>query len=382
MRVLLLYDYLSEVGGVERVMARHARWIQEAGHSATLAFSHVNPAAAAYDFFRGLEIVDVGPGGLHNEALRLGCALMGFNRVGRIPADLILAYSFPSLFTVRRARCPLFFYYLPLEFVYYPVPRRWLWANDAKRRLAFVGSLPLAPVIRRMDHSLIRRAGVLANSRFTQREIMERYGCLSTLVYPALDPEFQPAPAVPDPRFNLPARFVLTSGRIVPDKKPDWVIKAFTALPADCALAIAGDIARDFRLHLEDMARRLGVLDRVRFLGRVAQPDLIRLYRAAAAFAFASPGEAFGLAPIEALACGCPVLAWDDNAGPSEYVQSGVNGFLAPPYDLAAFTRGLSDLVTKDFRGNQAGAIAASVDAFRDTAVRQRFFEAVPALKN
>ncbi len=110
------------------------------------------------------------------------------------------------------------------------------------------------------------------------------------------------APAVPTP-------FILIVGAR-PWKNVPRVIEAFARIHRDVehSLVIASAWERT-REELESLASRLGVADRVRFLGRVELDQLVNLYRRADLFVYASLYEGIGMPPLEAMACGCPVVA-------------------------------------------------------------------------
>lgn len=106
---------------------------------------------------------------------------------------------------------------------------------------------------------------------------------------------------------------LLTVGRLESTERykgHDRVIEALASLPKDLRKRVAYLIAGDGgdRARLEDIVRRAGLLDRVRFLGQVPPEDLPDVYRAADLFLLPSTGEGFGIAFLEAMACGTPVL--------------------------------------------------------------------------
>jgi glycosyltransferase involved in cell wall biosynthesis len=76
----------------------------------------------------------------------------------------------------------------------------------------------------------------------------------------------------------------------------------------------------------------------VTWRGYLEGPALADAYRGAELLLFPAVDEAFGLVPLEALACGLPVIAWDDGNGPSMTLREGSGGVLVPAYDLDAFT--------------------------------------------
>jgi D-inositol-3-phosphate glycosyltransferase len=128
-----------------------------------------------------------------------------------------------------------------------------------------------------------------------------------------------------------------------PWKGLDTAIRALPAIPG-AVLAIAGD--GEERARLEQLTAELGLGERVRFLGPLPRADLPRLYAAAdllLATSFAS--ETFGIGPVEAQACGLPVVASRFGGFP-EVVAEGRTGLLVPPRDpqaLAAACRELLD---------------------------------------
>lgn len=121
---------------------------------------------------------------------------------------------------------------------------------------------------------------------------------------------FRPAPADTELRRTLAAprqTLLVHAGRLSPEKHPLLLVETLARLPTDHVLVIAGDGAK--APAMRDHARRLGVADRLRILGHVPErAHLARLLATADCFLHANPGEPFGLAPLEALACGCRVV--------------------------------------------------------------------------
>lgn len=99
---------------------------------------------------------------------------------------------------------------------------------------------------------------------------------------------------------------LLSVGRLELYKRVDQLIAAATFLPPGYTLAIAGDGPE--RGRLERSAARAGCGDRIRFLGRVGDEELRRLYERAVVVATVSAAESFGITVLEALAYGCQVI--------------------------------------------------------------------------
>jgi glycosyltransferase involved in cell wall biosynthesis len=103
------------------------------------------------------------------------------------------------------------------------------------------------------------------------------------------------------------APYVLSLGRINWKKGLDRLIAAMACVP-DADLLIAGNDEENYQPRLEAQVRELGLSSRVRFLGPVHDDDKWELMRSAAVFALPSYSENFGIAALEAMACGCPVV--------------------------------------------------------------------------
>jgi len=95
--------------------------------------------------------------------------------------------------------------------------------------------------------------------------------------------------------------------------------------------------------ELAALAARLGVADRVTFTGRIDHADLPQVYGAADVFVTTPWYEPFGITPLEAMACGLPVVG--SNVGGIKFsVRDGESGFLVPPRDPAALADRLAEL--------------------------------------
>ncbi len=147
--------------------------------------------------------------------------------------------------------------------------------------------------------------------------------------------------------YGLPAGrpLILSVGRLSPEKRADVLIEAVAGQEAgDAVLALAGSGPDSQRLRA--LATRLGVCDRVRFLGFIPGAELPGLYRLADVFAIASEAELQSLVTMEAMASGLPVVAV--NAGAlGELVHPGENGFLTRP-GLVGDMAGSLDLLCRD----------------------------------
>jgi glycosyltransferase involved in cell wall biosynthesis len=133
---------------------------------------------------------------------------------------------------------------------------------------------------------------------------------------------------------------VLSAGRLVAKKQYGVLLEAFAQLRAQrsARLVILGDGPE--RGRIEQRARQLGVSDDVRLLGWCENP--YPYLQRAAVFAMTSNREGFGNVLVEALRCGCPVVATDCPSGPGEILGGGRFGELVPVGDVPAVAAALA----------------------------------------
>ena len=197
-------------------------------------------------------------------------------------------------------------------------PMRYIWDHYPTYR-ATLGSLQrryfsrLAHKMRIWDvTSAARVDAFVANSRFIASRIHRAYGRDAAVVHPPVDL----ARFSLDGADNQGARgYYLFLSELVPYKRADLAVAAFEDI--DLPLMVAGsgpDAAR-----LSAMATK-----NVTFLGRVEDADIASLYRGARALIFPAE-EDFGIVPVEAMACGTPVIALS-RGGALDSVRDGVTG--------------------------------------------------------
>ena len=136
----------------------------------------------------------------------------------------------------------------------------------------------------------------LAISRFVSRRIRKVYRRESTVIYPPVATDvFTPGPPTPrDP-------FYVTASRLVPYKRVELIVEAFVGMP-DRSLIVIGDGPEAGRVRARATAN-------IQLLGEQPFPVLLDHLRRARAFVFAAE-EDFGIVPVEAQACGTPVIAF------------------------------------------------------------------------
>jgi glycosyltransferase involved in cell wall biosynthesis len=135
---------------------------------------------------------------------------------------------------------------------------------------------------------------------------------------------------------------VSTVSYLRPFKNPQVLVETWHELrkrDVSARLFVAGD--GDMLPDLKGLAERLGVANRVHWLGNVADPKA--LLQASDIFVLASVGEAFGLVLAEAMACGLPVVG-SRSGSIMEVVEDGRTGLLCTPLDAIAFAEAIERL--------------------------------------
>lgn len=194
---------------------------------------------------------------------------------------------------------------------------------------------------------------IIAVSHATRTDLIQLAGVRPdkiTVVHHGLAQRFRQAPAI-RPAYDIIGAhnpYFLYVGTVQPRKNLTRLIEAFArfsaGLPRDESapplLVIAGK--RGWLSEgIEQRAAELGIADRVRFVGYVADEALPALYRDALAFVFPSLYEGFGMPVLEAMACGAPVLTSTTSSLPE---VAGDAALLADPHDIAALADGLARL--------------------------------------
>jgi glycosyltransferase involved in cell wall biosynthesis len=142
---------------------------------------------------------------------------------------------------------------------------------------------------------------------------------------------------------------LMSVGRLMPRKGYDIVIEALTWLPETELVIAGGGEATPEHDRLVGVAERFGVADRVRLIGHVARADMPALLRSGDLVVCSPWYEPFGIVPLEAMACGVPVVA-SAIGGILDTVVDSVTGALVPPRDPAALAEVIGTLLASPSR--------------------------------
>lgn len=195
-------------------------------------------------------------------------------------------------------------------------PMRYVWDQSHGYQNQFTAFSPLKylyrPILHRIrlwDRLAAERVDqFLVNSAYVGERVQKYYGRTSTVIAPPVDLSyFSPA--------QEERKGYIAVGRLIPYKRFELVVETFNALKKP--LTIVGE--GPFEKKLRKMAG-----PNVRFVGRVSDEELRAEYRKAKALIFPQM-EDFGIVPLEAMACGTPVIAYG-RGGALETVENGVSG--------------------------------------------------------
>ncbi|MDH2426669.1 glycosyltransferase [Sphaerisporangium sp. TRM90804] len=147
---------------------------------------------------------------------------------------------------------------------------------------------------------------------------------------------------------------VLSIGRLVPRKGVDTIIEALPHVPGAQLIVAGGEPGDEEWLRLRGLASASGLAPRVRLIGSVARADVPALMRSVQVVVAVPWYEPFGMVPVEAMACGVPVVA--SSVGGHLDTVAGC-GVLVPPRRARLLARALGELLTRpELRASLAAA--------------------------
>lgn len=146
-------------------------------------------------------------------------------------------------------------------------------------------------------------------------------------------------------RHGLAEPYLLYVGTVDRRKDLPTLVRALELLPEPLCLALAGSLIAG-RTRLPELVRESPAARRVRFLGFVPDDDLPGLYAGAAVFVYPSHYEGFGLPPLEAMACGAPVVAYNATSLPEVIGDAGL--LLDPPVAPPELAKAIGRVVEDD----------------------------------
>lgn len=251
---------------------------------------------------------------------------------------------------------------LHLCYVHTPVRYAWdlyhrtLHENRLTHGVKSIATRLVLHYLRMWDYASAARVDAFAaNSRYVARRIWKTYRRRARVIYP---------PVAID-RFAVQHRkddFYVTLSRLVPYKRVDLIVEAFGRMP-NKRLVVIGDGPQRAKLAQ-------GATANVTFLGRQPADVVTQHLQSARAFVFAAD-EDFGISPIEAQACGTPVIAYG-HGGATETVIEGRSGLFFPEQSASSIVSAVEafEMCEQQF---DAGFIRAHAEQFAPERFQRQF---------
>ena len=312
-RVALVHHWLVSPGGAEKVLYELHQMYPEAPIYTAAYIPEKFPEFAGADvrttFLDKLPLIK------HKHQLFPIFLGLPFKTLDMSEFDLVISSCAAEAKYVRTGDQTLHVCYCHTPVRYYWTDYEWRLKNLPFGVFNWLARLVFPLVIgtlRRVDYKGAQGVDeYVANSEHIQRRIKQYYHRDSTVIYP---------PIITESLLKLPRNpqdYYLIIGRQVASKRLDVAVDAFNDLGLPLKVAGAG----------EEIARQQPRgKDNIEFLGRVSDAERDALFAGAKALVF-PPEEDFGIVPLEAMAAGTPVIAYNSGGAP-EYVIDGENGVL------------------------------------------------------
>jgi glycosyltransferase involved in cell wall biosynthesis len=336
-KIAIVHDWLTVSGGAELVVEELHNLFPQAPIYTSVYNPKATPAFDTADV-RTTSLQEKLPKSLRfKHTLWPTLRAKAFRKLDLTEFDIIISSSSAEAKAVRKTRRGQ----VHIAYIHTPIRYYWSHYQEFKKEFTFGIFTPfIRPVIpffvkrmRKLDLESVQDIDtIIANSSITQARIKEYYKKPSTVVHPPVNIE----------RFTPPPKgersgYVIW-GRHVPYKRFDLAIKAANTLQLPLTIIGSGqDTTR-----LKKLAGPT-----ITFTGRVSDEDLIQLAQSAKGFLF--PGEEdFGIAAVEALAAGTPVIAYK-KGGALDIIQDGETGVLFTEQTVESLVAAIARFETMTF---------------------------------
>lgn len=371
-KICLIYEFLSEQGGLERELINHSNFLMQEGYDVTILTCHFDKNILSLMPFEGIKIKKISLIKTPLESLNLILCFLGLNKLNKINPDLFISYSFPCNFLLRNKKTKKINYinHYP-HFLYEKDKIEWAKATPGvKRWIAVALSWFFGSWLKKLDKKLLLKNNLnFVNSEFTKKRLTKIYNIDFIVSYPPVSPAFKKSKKL------IKKKFIFSSSRIIPDKKYEWLIEAVSCMKRKLPLYIAGSVEPSYKKKLIKLAKEMKV--NLKILGKLNTKEIIQYYSDAEVFAFPAPKEDFGLVPVESLSCGTPIVVWNDDSGPTEQVINGINGFCAKPYDVKDFAKKIDLCILSKIKTKNKFEILKSTKKFSNLEVKKSFIKEI-----
>ena len=299
MKVAIVHEWLTTLGGSELVLREMLRLFPGAS-----VFTLIDKMAPDDRSFVGVDKVTTsfldsipGVGVRYRSLLPLYPAAIRSLDVTAFDVVISSSHSVAKNIRTRDGQLHISYCHSPMRYAW---DLREQYLREAGLATGVRGAMArtLLDALQRWDRARSADVDVfVTNSNYVAGRIQRAYNRSSTVIYPPVDVGF----FTPGPRDESLGEYYATVSRFVPYKRVDLIARAFARMP-DRKLVIVGDGPDADKV-------RAAAGENVVLLGRASRERVRTVLRGANAFLFAAE-EDFGIAPVEAQACGAPVIAF------------------------------------------------------------------------
>jgi len=358
MRVAIFHNLGS--GGAKRALYTFSKFLTKSGHTVEVfvpstADERYSPLENLVSKVTIFDVKRTISGLISSELRNYLLSLSALERTEQNIADTINAQDFDVVLCEqdRYTTSPFFLKYIEKPTIYYcQQPARNQEAalrnmayelfprpQSLRRRIYEYYNDRRVPKIDKKNASFAKH--IVTNSYFSRESILRSYGRNSFVSYLGVDTEiFKP--------LGIPKEdFVLSVGRLIPRKGFDFIVSSLGTIDAEIRprlIVVSDEADIHFKNSLEQLAQRIGVELRIESL--IADDELVSLYNKAKLVLYAPYLEPFGLVPLEAMACGTPVVAVKEG-GVRESVMHDKTGILTQR-DENMFAHAVMDLLANE----------------------------------
>ncbi len=357
MRTAIIHDWLITYGGAERVLEEIVKIFPDADIFTLYDFIPPDKRGFILDKPTKTSFLQKMPLARKKYRNYLPLMPLAIEQFDLSAYDLIISSSHAVAHGVLTYSEQLHISYINGTMIYaWDLYHQYLKDGNLKRGIKGTLAKLILHYIRLWDSSSANRANIyLANSGYMSRRIAHLYGRDSEVIYPPVDVS----------KFELRTQkedyYVIVS-RLVPCKRIDLIVDAFNSMP-NKKLIIIGDGPElpklKFRAHTN-----------IEFLGFLNRENVNNYLKKARAFLFPSI-EPFGIAVVEALSCGTPVIALNKGAA-VEIVSEGENGLFFQNQSIEDLIRAVNYFESISYSFNPA-EIRASALRFSSERFRKEF---------
>lgn len=356
MKIALVHDFLTQLGGAERVLEEFHQIFPNAPVY-TLVYDSKKLKGKYDSWDVRTSFIDRLPGGKKRYKWYLPLMPKAIESFDLRGFDLILsdasAYA-KGIIAPKGVK----------HLCYCHTPTRYLWQMQE----AYLASQPYPWVVKQMARPVLRylkswdkRAAqrvdyFLANSIEVKNRIENYHNRSAEVVYPPVKTDFF------TPSDQPKGDYFFAASRLEPYKRLDLVVDAFNDLGLPLVIAGSGTAADSLRLR---------AAANIKFAGRVSDEEMRELYRKAKAFIFAAHEDA-GIMILESMACGTPVIAYRAG-GAIEFIKEGVHGAFFDRQDARALSEVVKAFDEKKFTAQKLRLQAEkfSVSVFREKIIQK-----------